>query len=162
MDRDNIRREYIGGKVMSVAIYNSLTRQKEAFKPIEAGKVRMYVCGSTVYDYIHIGNARPAIFFDVVRRYLEFAGYEVNYVSNFTDVDDKLIKKANELGITVKEVADTFIAAYYEDIEALGIRRASLNPRVMDHIDDVVNFIQELIDKGHAYESSGDVYFKTS
>jgi len=147
---------------MSVVIYNTLTRQKDVFKPIEAGKVRMYVCGPTVYDYIHIGNARPAIFFDVVRRYLEYAGYEVNYVSNFTDVDDKLIKKANELGITVKEVADTFIAAYYEDIEALGIRRASLNPRVMDHIDDVVNFIQELIDKGHAYESSGDVYFKTS
>lgn len=147
---------------MSVVIYNSLTRQKEAFKSIEAGKVRMYVCGPTVYDYIHIGNARPAIFFDVVRRYLEYAGYQVNYISNFTDVDDKLIKKANELGVSVQEVADRFIDAYYEDIEALGIRRASMNPRVKDHIEDVVAFIAELVDKGHAYESSGDVYFKTA
>ncbi|MCM3635710.1 MULTISPECIES: cysteine--tRNA ligase [Paenibacillus] len=147
---------------MSVAIYNSLTRQKEAFKPIEAGKVRMYVCGPTVYDYIHIGNARPAIFFDVVRRYLEYAGYEVNYVSNFTDVDDKLIKKANDLGVTVPEVADRFIDAYYEDIETLGIRRASLSPRVMNHMDDIIEFIAGLMAKGHAYESGGDVYFKTS
>lgn len=147
---------------MSVVIYNSLTRQKESFKPIEAGKVRMYVCGPTVYDYIHIGNARPAIFFDVVRRYLEYAGYDVNYVSNFTDVDDKLIKKANELGVTVQEVADRFIAAYYEDIEALGIRRADANPRVMDHMQEIIAFIAELVDKGHAYESSGDVYFKTA
>lgn len=147
---------------MSVTIYNSISRQKELFKPIEAGKVRMYVCGPTVYDYIHIGNARPAIFFDVVRRYMEYAGYEVRYISNFTDVDDKLIRKANELGTTVNEVADTYIAAFYEDIEALGIRRATMNPRVMDHIDEIVTFIAELVEKGHAYESEGDVYFKTS
>ena len=147
---------------MSVVIYNSLTRQKEAFKPIEAGKVRMYVCGPTVYDYIHIGNARPAIFFDVVRRYLEFTGYEVNYVSNFTDVDDKLIKKANDLGVTVPDVADRFIDAYYEDIEALGIHRATLNPRVMNHIEEIIEFIAGLVNKGHAYESAGDVYFKTA
>lgn len=147
---------------MTVSIYNSLTRQKEVFEPIEAGKVRMYVCGPTVYDYIHIGNARPAIFFDVVRRYMEYAGYEVQYVSNFTDVDDKLIRKANELGTTVKQVADQYIAAYYEDIAALGIRRATLNPRVMDHIDEVIAFIAGLVDKGHAYESAGDVYFRTS
>lgn len=147
---------------MSVVLYNSLTRQKEQFKPIEAGKVRMYVCGPTVYDYIHIGNARPAIFFDVVRRYLEYAGYEVQYISNFTDVDDKLIKKANDLGLTVPEVAERYIEAYYEDIEALGIRKASLNPRVMDHMDEIIAFIAELVKKGHAYESGGDVYFKTS
>jgi len=147
---------------MSVVIYKSLTRQKEAFKPIEAGKVRMYVCGPTVYDYIHIGNARPAIFFDVVRRYLEFTGYEVNYVSNFTDVDDKLIKKANDLGVTVPDVADRFIDAYYEDIEALGIHRATLNPRVMNHIEEIIEFIAGLVNKGHAYESAGDVYFKTA
>lgn len=147
---------------MTVSIYNSLTRQKEVFEPIEAGKVRMYVCGPTVYDYIHIGNARPAIFFDVVRRYMEYAGYEVQYVSNFTDVDDKLIRKANEQGTTVKEVADKYITAYYEDIEALGIRRATLNPRVMDHIEEIIDFIAGLVDKGFAYESAGDVYFRTS
>ncbi|URN96165.1 MAG: cysteine--tRNA ligase [Candidatus Pristimantibacillus lignocellulolyticus] len=147
---------------MSVTIYNSITRQKEQFVPIEAGKVRMYVCGPTVYDYIHIGNARPAIFFDVVRRYLEHTGLEVNYISNFTDVDDKLIRKANELGTTVNEVADKFIAAFHEDTSAIGIRPANLNPRVMDHIDEVVEFIAGLVDKGHAYESAGDVYFSTS
>jgi cysteinyl-tRNA synthetase len=147
---------------MTVSIYNSLTRSKEAFKPLEPGKVKMYVCGPTVYDYIHIGNARPAIFFDVVRRYLEYAGYEVRYIVNFTDVDDKLIRKAEEAGSTVPEIADKFVAAFYEDIEALGIRKATLNPRVTDHIGDIVQFIAELVERGHAYESEGDVYFRTS
>lgn len=147
---------------MSVSIYNTLTRAKEVFKPIESGKVNMYVCGPTVYDYIHIGNARPAIFFDVVRRYLEFVGYDVNYVVNFTDVDDKLIRKAEQLGTTVPEVADRFIAAFKEDVEALGVRKATVNPRVTEEIEEIIAFIQSLVDKGYAYPSEGDVYFRTS
>lgn len=147
---------------MTVTIYNSLTRAKEAFAPLEPGKVRMYVCGPTVYDYIHIGNARPVIFFDVVRRYLEDAGYEVNYVSNFTDVDDKLIRKAEQLGTDVPAVAEKFIEAFYADIEALGVRRATANPRVMDHIPQIISFIEDLVAGGYAYPSEGDVYFRTS
>ncbi|WP_127508983.1 cysteine--tRNA ligase [Paenibacillus humicus] len=146
---------------MSLEIYNTMSRTKETFKSQEPGKVKMYVCGPTVYDYIHIGNARPAIFFDVVRRYLEAVGYEVNYVVNFTDVDDKMIRKAEQLGITVPELADTFISAYYEDTEGLGVRRASLNPRVMEHMPEIIAFVQDLVDKGAAYESGGDVYFRT-
>lgn len=147
---------------MTVFIYNSLTRSKEVFQPQEQGKVKMYVCGPTVYDYIHIGNARPFIFFDAVRRYLEDAGHEVQYIVNFTDVDDKLIRKAEELGTTVPEVADRFIEAYYADIDALGIRKATLNPRVTEHIPEIIAFIAELVDKGYAYASEGDVYFRTS
>ncbi|MCR2807275.1 cysteine--tRNA ligase [Paenibacillus soyae] len=147
---------------MTISIYNSLTRSKESFQPQEQGKVKMYVCGPTVYDYIHIGNARPVIFFDVVRRYLEDAGHDVQYVVNFTDVDDKLIRKAEELGTTVPEVADRFIEAFYADIDALGVRKATLNPRVTEHIPDIIAFIAELVDKGYAYPSEGDVYFRTS
>ncbi len=147
---------------MSLSIYNTLSRSKVPFESQEPGKVKMYVCGPTVYDYIHIGNARPVIFFDVVRRYLEDVGYEVTYVTNFTDVDDKLIRKAEELGTTVPEVAEQFIAAFNADIEALGVHKASLNPRVTEHIEDIVNFIGELVEKGQAYESEGDVYFRTS
>lgn len=144
-----------------ISLYNTLTRKKETFVPIEEGKVKMYVCGPTVYNYIHIGNARPAISFDVVRRYLEYKGYEVNYVSNFTDVDDKLIRAANELGQTVPEVADRFIEAYFEDTSALNCMKATAHPRVMDHMDDIIKFIDVLIDKDYAYESEGDVYFRT-
>lgn len=147
---------------MTVLIYNSLTREKEEFIPQIPGKVKMYVCGPTVYDYIHIGNARPVIFFDTVRRYLEQKGYDVNYVMNFTDVDDKLIRKAEQTGQTVPEVAETFIAAFNEDIEALGVRRATSNPRVTEHIAEIIAFIASLIAKGAAYESEGDVYFRTS
>ncbi|WP_020620118.1 cysteine--tRNA ligase [Paenibacillus daejeonensis] len=147
---------------MTVSIYNTLTRQREAFVPQEPGKVKMYVCGPTVYDYIHIGNARPVIFFDVVRRYLESVGHEVNYIVNFTDVDDKLIRKAEQLGTTVPEVADTFIDAFNRDIEGLGVRKATLNPRVTDHIGEIIAFIEGLVDKGYAYASSGDVYFRTA
>ncbi|ALS26153.1 cysteinyl-tRNA synthetase [Paenibacillus sp. 32O-W] len=146
---------------MSLKVYNTLTREKETFEPLVPGKVKMYVCGPTVYDYIHIGNARPAILFDVVRRYLEASGYEVTYIVNFTDVDDKLIRKAEQLGSTVPEVADRFIAAFEEDIAALGVRRATRNPRVTRHIDDIVAFIKGLEDKGFAYASGGDVYFRT-
>ncbi|QAY67837.1 cysteine--tRNA ligase [Paenibacillus protaetiae] len=147
---------------MTVSIYNTMTRSKEAFKSLEPGKVNMYVCGPTVYDYIHIGNARPAIFFDVVRRYLEFTGYDVNYVVNFTDVDDKLIRKAEQLGETVPEVAERFIAAFREDIAGLGIRPATLNPRVTEQIPEIIAFIKGLVDTDYAYASDGDVYFRTS
>jgi len=146
---------------MAIQIYNTLTRNKEDFKPIEEGKVKMYVCGPTVYNYIHIGNARPAIVFDTVRRYFEYRGYEVNYVSNFTDVDDKLIKAANELGSDVPTIADRFINAYFEDVQALGCKTATNHPRVMDNMDIIIEFIDELVKKGYAYESEGDVYFKT-
>jgi len=144
-----------------IRIYNTMSREKEVFVPLTPGKVNMYVCGPTVYDYIHIGNARPAIFFDVVRRYFEAVGYEVNYIVNFTDVDDKLILRSQETGLTVPELAEKFIAAYYEDIDALGIRRASVNPRVMHHIPQIIAFIEGLVERGYAYESGGDVYFRT-
>ena len=146
---------------MAIKLYNTLTRQKETFEPLEAGKVKMYVCGPTVYNYIHIGNARPAIVYDTVRRYLEYTGYEVNFVSNFTDVDDKLIKAANELGEDVPTIAERFIDAYFEDVSSLGCKRATVHPRVTENIDIIIDFIQALIDKGYAYEADGDVYYKT-
>jgi cysteinyl-tRNA synthetase len=146
---------------MTIQIYNTLTRKKEPFIPIEEGKVSMYVCGPTVYNYIHIGNARPVIVFDTVRRYLGYRGYEVTYVSNFTDVDDKIIKAANELGEEVGELTDRFIDAYFEDVGALGCGKADVHPRVTDHIEDIVEFVKVLVDKGFAYESQGDVYYRT-
>ena len=146
---------------MSIQIYNTLTRKKEPFIPMEEGKVKMYVCGPTVYNYIHIGNARPVIVFDTVRRYLEYRGYDVKYVSNFTDVDDKIINTAKELGEEVGELTERFINAYFEDVEALGCGKADVHPRVTDHIDDIVEFVKVLVDKGYAYESQGDVYYRT-
>ncbi|CAM3764957.1 MULTISPECIES: cysteine--tRNA ligase [Paenibacillus] len=146
---------------MALQIYNTLTRMKETFVAQEAGKVKIYVCGPTVYDYIHIGNARPMIFFDVVRAYFEQQGNDVNYVVNFTDVDDKMIRKAEQTGTTVPEVADKFIKAYYEDLDGLGIPRATLNPRVTDNMDNIIEFIQDLVDRGFAYENGGDVFFRT-
>ncbi|WHY67219.1 cysteine--tRNA ligase [Neobacillus sp. SuZ13] len=146
---------------MAIQLYNTLTRKKETFVPLEEGKVKMYVCGPTVYNYIHIGNARPAIVFDTVRRYLEYRGYDVKYVSNFTDVDDKLIRAANQLGEDVPAIADRFINAYFEDVSALGCQKADVHPRVMENMDIIIEFISELIDKGFAYESAGDVYFRT-
>ncbi|MCM3620403.1 cysteine--tRNA ligase [Sutcliffiella horikoshii] len=146
---------------MTIHLYNTLTRQKEKFVPLEEGKVKMYVCGPTVYNYIHIGNARPPIVFDTVRRYLEYRGYEVNYVSNFTDVDDKLIKAAKELGEDVPTIAERFIAAYHDDVSALGCKQATVHPRVTENMDIIIEFIETLIDKGFAYESGGDVYYRT-
>ncbi|MFB5763486.1 cysteine--tRNA ligase [Paenibacillus medicaginis] len=146
---------------MALQIYNTMSRSKELFEPLEPGKVKMYVCGPTVYDFIHIGNARPIIVFDVVRNYLQYSGYAVNYVSNFTDVDDKLIRKAEQLGTTVPEVAERFIAAYYEDLEGLGIPRANAHPRVTESMDMIIRFIQDLVDRGYAYENGGDVFFRT-
>ncbi|GGA88475.1 cysteine--tRNA ligase [Ornithinibacillus halotolerans] len=145
---------------MVVSIYNTLTREKEEFRPIEEGKVRMYVCGPTVYNYIHIGNARPAVVFDTVRRYLEYKGYDVNYVLNFTDVDDKIINRANELGEDVFAVSDRYIDAYLEDVSKLGVKKATHNPRVTNTMQEIIAFIGSLIEKGYAYEAGGDVYFK--
>jgi cysteinyl-tRNA synthetase len=146
---------------MPIQIYNTLTRKKEDFIPLEEGKVKMYVCGPTVYNYIHIGNARPAIMFDTVRRYLEFRGYDVRFISNFTDVDDKLIRAANELGEEVPAIAERFINAYFEDVTALGCKKADAHPRVTETMDLIIEFIQALIEKGFAYESGGDVYYRT-
>ncbi|MDO5562601.1 MAG: cysteine--tRNA ligase [Synergistaceae bacterium] len=144
---------------MALVVYNDLTRKKEIFEPIEAGKVRFYVCGPTVYDFFHIGNARPFVVFDVFRRYLESCGYEVTYVQNFTDIDDKMIKRANEMGITVAELAEKYIAEYYKDADALGIKRATVNPRATHEIEEIINIVSRLIETGHAYEVGGDVYF---
>jgi cysteinyl-tRNA synthetase len=146
---------------MTIQLYNTLTRKKEAFEPLEAGKVKMYVCGPTVYNYIHIGNARPAIVFDTVRRYFEFSGYHVQFVSNFTDVDDKLIRAAKQLGEEVPVIAERFINAYFEDVSALGCKKADVHPRVLENMDIIIDFIDKLIEKGFAYESEGDVYFRT-
>ena len=142
-------------------LYNTLTRKKEEFIPIEDNKVRMYSCGPTVYNYFHIGNARPFIMFDLLRNYLIYRGYEVTFVQNFTDVDDKIIKRANEEGISPFEVADKYIAEYFRDADGLGIRRADVHPRVTENIPQIIEFIEELIEKGYAYESEGDVYFDT-
>ena len=141
-------------------IYNTLSRQKEEFVPLEPGKVRIYACGPTVYNFIHIGNARPICVFDVLRRYLEYRGYDVTFVQNFTDIDDKLIKKANEEGITVAEVAERYIAEYKKDAEGLGVRPATVHPRATEVVDKIVEIVSHLVEKGYAYESNGDVYFR--
>ena len=142
-------------------LYNTLTRTKEEFIPIEEGKVKMYVCGPTVYNYIHIGNARPFIIFDTLRRYLEYRGYDVTFVQNFTDVDDKIIKRGHEEQIAPEEVANKYIDEYFIDADGLGIKRASVHPRVTDNINEIISFVKELEDKGYAYEVNGDVYFDT-
>ncbi|MBR6810516.1 MAG: cysteine--tRNA ligase [Clostridia bacterium] len=140
-------------------IYNSKTRKKEELVTIQPGKVGIYACGPTVYDYFHIGNARPFIVFDVLRRYLEHRGYEVKFVQNFTDIDDKMIRRANQEGITVKELGDRFIQEYYQDAAALGIRKATVHPRATEHIGDIIKLVKNLQNKGFAYEVNGDVYF---
>ncbi|HFL3524017.1 cysteine--tRNA ligase [Clostridioides difficile] len=143
-------------------VYNTLTRTKEEFVPLEEGKVKMYVCGPTVYNYIHIGNARPFIIFDTLRRYLEYRGYDVTYVQNFTDVDDKIINRSHEEGISPEEVAAKYIKEYFIDCDGLGIKRATVHPQVTDNIQQIIEFIKELEDKGYAYAVNGDVYFDTN
>ena len=143
-------------------IYNTYSRQLEDFQPIEPGKVKMYVCGPTVYNYIHVGNARSVVAFDLVRKYLEFRGFQVQYISNFTDVDDKIIKAAANENISTKELSDRYIAAFYEDTDALNVKRASQNPKATEFIEAMIEFIQELVDKEFAYVSQGDVYFRVS
>jgi cysteinyl-tRNA synthetase len=144
-----------------IKIYNTLTREKEVFQPLEEKKVKMYVCGPTVYNYIHIGNGRSTVSFDTVRRYFEYRGYTVDYLMNFTDVDDKIIRAAKELGTTAPEVAERFINAFNEDTASLNVKPATMNPRVMDHIEDIIAFIAALVEKGYAYPVNGDVYYRT-
>lgn len=141
-------------------IYNTMTRKKEELVPLVPGQISMYACGPTVYNYFHIGNARPFIVFDTLRRYLEYRGYNVRFVQNFTDIDDKMIRRANEEGTTVKELGERFIKEYYHDADALGVRRASNNPRATEHIGEIIALVKGLIEKGHAYATpEGDVYF---
>ncbi|MDK2871041.1 MAG: cysteinyl-tRNA synthetase [bacterium] len=144
---------------MGIVFQNTLTKKKEPFKTIESGKVRMYVCGPTVYNYFHIGNARPFIIFDIARRYMEYKGYVVKYVQNFTDIDDKIIKRAREEGKSWKEIAEKYIEAYFEDADALKIKRATYYPRATEHIKEMIELINTLIEKGHAYVVEGDVYY---
>lgn len=142
-------------------LYNTLTRQKEDFVPLEEGKVKMYSCGPTVYNYFHIGNARPFIMFDLLRSYLIYKGYDVTFVQNFTDVDDKIIARAIEENSTPQEIADKYIREYFIDADGLGIRRADVHPRVTENIGEIIDFISGLIDKGYAYEADGDVFYDT-
>ena len=143
-------------------IYNSQTRKKEDFIPLKEGKAGVYCCGPTVYDYFHIGNARPFIMFDLLRRVLKRQGYAVTFVQNFTDIDDKMIQRANREGITVQALGDRFIEEYYKDAGALGVEPADVHPRATEHIPQIIVIIQELIDKGMAYEQDGDVYYSAA
>ena len=147
---------------MPISFYNTLTRKVEEFKPIAEGRVSMYTCGPTVYDFFHIGNARSFVMSDVVRRYFEFSGYEVNYVMNITDIDDKIIKRGNEENRPSSEVAETFATAFLEDTKRFGIRHASTHPRATETMEEIIAHIKALVDKGAAYEVDGDVYFRVS
>ena len=142
-------------------LYNTMTNRKEEFVPVHEGKVGMYVCGPTVYNYIHIGNARPMVVFDTVRRYFEYKGYDVNYVSNFTDVDDKIIKRANEEGVSSQEISERYIEECKKDMQGLNVKEATHHPKATEEIDGMINMVQTLIDKGFAYEKDGTVYFRT-
>ena len=142
-------------------LFNTMTRQKEEFVPIHPGEVRMYTCGPTVYNFIHVGNARPMIMFDLLRRYLEYRGYKVTFVQNFTDVDDKIIKRANEEGISAQEVAEKYIGEYFTDAHGLGVHDATIHPKATENMQQIIELVQTLIDKGYAYESNGDVYYRT-
>ena len=141
-------------------IFNTLTRNKDEFKPINEGEVKIYACGPTVYNYIHIGNARPLCVFDVLRRYFEWRGYKVNFVQNFTDIDDKLIKKANEEGITVPQVAERFIGEFWTDAKGLNVKEATVHPRATENIEQIQGIISSLMENGYAYEAGGDVYYR--
>lgn len=143
-----------------IKIYDTMTRSLRKFVPLTENTVNIYVCGPTVYNYIHIGNARSAVAFDTIRRYFEYTGYQVNYISNFTDVDDKIIKAATQAGVSPKELSDRFIAAFIEDTKALGVKPTTQNPRVMDYIAEIISFVESLIEKDFAYEADGDVYFR--
>ena len=147
-------------------LYNTLTRTKDEFVPRDGKNVKMYACGPTVYNFFHIGNARCFVVFDMLRRYLEWRGYDVRFVQNFTDVDDKMIKRANEEGTSVKEVAERYIAEYFKDAQGLGIRPATVHPRATENIDEIIGIVSTLIEKGHAYpvkvnDMGSDVYFRT-
>lgn len=142
-------------------IFNTLTRQKEELVPITPGEIKMYACGPTVYNYIHIGNARPICVFDTLRRFLEYRGYKVTFVQNFTDIDDKLIKRANEEGTTVAQVAERFIQEYWVDAKGLNIREATIHPKATETMDTIIGIVKHLEENGYAYAVNGDVYFRT-
>lgn len=142
-------------------LFNTMSMKKEEFVPIEEGKVKMYACGPTVYNFIHVGNARPIIMFDVLRRYFEYRGYDVTFVQNFTDVDDKIINRANEEGITSEEVAEKYINEYFTDAKGLGVREATVHPKATENIEEIIKIVSALIEKGYAYEVNGDVYYRT-
>jgi cysteinyl-tRNA synthetase len=142
-------------------IYNTLTRQKEEFIPLKTNEVGIYACGPTVYNFVHIGNARPLIMFDTLRRYLEYRGFKVNFVQNFTDIDDKMINRAKVEGVTVKDIAEKYIAEYKTDADGLNVREATVHPRATENIEEIISFVTALIKNGHAYEKNGDVYFRT-
>ncbi|MEO0336984.1 MAG: class I tRNA ligase family protein, partial [Pseudomonadota bacterium] len=144
---------------MAIQIYNTQTKKKEDFQTVEPGKVRMYVCGPTVYDFLHIGNYRGAIFYNFVRNWLEKRGFDVSYVYNYTDVDDKIINRANEEGVTSKEISEKYIMEFEKDYEMLQLRPHTHNPKVSDHMEDIISFVKELIEKGKAYVIDGDVYY---
>ena len=146
----------------NLQVYNTLTGKKEKFMPLVPGKVGMYVCGPTTYNFIHLGNARPLVVFDTIRRYLEYLGYEVTYIQNFTDVDDKIINRAREEGVNTAELAGRYVREYFQDADALQVKRATMHPKVSEHMGDIIRFIQGLADKGHAYEVDGDVYFSVT
>lgn len=145
-----------------LVVYNTLTRKKEPFKPIHDGEVRMYVCGVTVYDSCHLGHARSIVAFDVIRRYLEYKGYNVRYIQNFTDIDDKMIQRAQEQGVAFDKLATKYIREYFEDIDPLGVKRATAYPKATEHIKDMITIIEKLVKKGYAYEANGSVYFRVS
>ena len=145
-----------------IRVYNTLTREKSVFHPVTPGQVKIYVCGVTPYNHPHIGNARPAVTWDVIRRYLQFIGYKVTLVQNFTDVDDKIINKANAEGVSWKTIADRYIDAYFQVIDALHVRRADIYPRVSEHMEDIIHMVSTLIEKKHAYVLNGDVYYDIS
>ncbi|MCL2486418.1 MAG: cysteine--tRNA ligase, partial [Oscillospiraceae bacterium] len=143
-------------------LFNTLTRQKEDFVPLEPGKVRLYACGPTVYNLIHIGNSRPLVVFDTFRRYLEWRGYEVNFVQNFTDIDDKIINRAKDEGTDYKTVSEKYIEEFWTDSNGLGVREATVHPKATECVADIIELIEALIEKGHAYPAGGDVYFETA
>src|SRR3989338_6588470 len=143
-----------------LSLYNTLTGKKEPFRSLQPKTVRMYVCGVTVYDYCHLGHARSALVFDVIRRHLEFSGYRVEFVKNFTDVDDKIIKRANEQNVSCDTITAKYIQAYHEDMGKLGVRQASVEPKATEHMGEIIKLVEALVRKGMAYEVAGDVYFQ--
>ena len=143
-------------------LYNTMTMKKEEFIPLEPGKVKMYTCGPTVYNYFHVGNARPLIMFDALRRYLEYRGYDVTYVTNFTDIDDRIINRANEEGVSCEAISEKYIEEYWTDANGLGVNKATVHPKATEHVGEIIELIEKLIEKGFAYQSGSDVYFRTS
>ncbi len=147
---------------MTIQIYNTLTRSKEPFEPLNPPRVAMYNCGPTVYDYFHIGNARNFVVFDTIRRYLQYRGYDVKFVQNLTDIDDKIINRANEEGVSSEDVAERFVEAYYEEAAKLNVLPADIHPKATEHVQDIIEFIQKLIARGMAYEAAGSVYYRVA